>query len=91
LGNKIKELDSDDDEEEAKAETLQTFEEQQKAMEESHRILNELLSKAQEEVVAKAALQTQGSSTTVTRVTFGDHNLGQQVGVINGGTFSWGK
>jgi hypothetical protein len=53
-------LSSDDDDEEAsskegKAEALQQLEEERKAMEASRRLLDEPLSKAQEEAVAKAA------------------------------------
>jgi len=82
-------LSSDDDEEagpkEGKAEALQQLEEELKAMEASRRLLDELLSKAQEESVSEAAAKSLGSSTTVTTVTFGNQNSGQQAGVINGG------
>jgi hypothetical protein len=91
LESKLEELDvsSDDDEEvgikEGKAEALQQLEEQRKALEASRTLLDKLLSKAQEDAVAKAAAKSQDSSTTVTTVTFGDQNSGQQAGVINGG------
>jgi hypothetical protein len=51
---------------------LRQFEEERKAVIASQRLLDELLSKAQEEAVAKAAATNQGSSTTVT---FGNQNL----------------
>jgi hypothetical protein len=83
-------LSSDDDDEEAspkegKAEALQQLEEERKALGASRTLLDELLSKAQEHAVAKAAAKSQDSSTTVTTVTFGNQNSGQQAGVINGG------
>jgi hypothetical protein len=88
LENKLEELNpsSDDEEavgpEEGKAETLRQFEEERKAVNASRKLLNELLSKAQEEAVAKAAAVNQSHSTTVT---FGNQNSGFQVGVLNGG------
>jgi membrane-bound lytic murein transglycosylase B len=82
-------LSSDDDEEagpnEGKAEALQQLEEERKALQVSRALLDELLSKAQEDAVAKAAAKSQDSSTTVNTVTFGNQNSGQQAGVINGG------
>ncbi|KAH8723890.1 hypothetical protein GQ44DRAFT_827760 [Phaeosphaeriaceae sp. PMI808] len=91
LESKLDELNLSSDDEEAagpkegKAEALQQLEEERKALDASRRLLDELLSKAQEEAVAKAAAKNQGSSTTVTSVTFGNQNSGQQAGVINGG------
>lgn len=91
LESRMEELDlsSDDDEEaatrEGKAEALQQLEEERKALEASRTLLDELLSKAQEEAVAKAAAKSPDVSTTVTNVTFGNENSGQQAGVINGG------
>jgi hypothetical protein len=91
LESKLEELNlsSDDDKEagpkEGKAEALQQLEEERKALGASRTLLDELLSKAQEDAVAKAAAKSQDSSTTVTTVTFGDQNSGQQAGVINGG------
>jgi hypothetical protein len=91
LESKLEELDlsSDDDKEagtkEGKAEALQQLEEERKALEASRTLLDELLSKAQEDAVAKAATESRDSSTAVTTVTFGDQNSGQQAGVINGG------
>ena len=77
---------SDDDEEaaapaEGKAEALRQLEEERKALDASRRLLDELLSKSQEEAVAKAAAN-EGPSTTVT---FGHHNSGFQAGTITGG------
>lgn len=91
LESKVEELDlsSDDDEEagdkEGKAEVLQQLEEERKALGASRTLLEKLLSKAQEDAVAKATAKSQDSSTTVTTVTFGEQNSGQQAGVINGG------
>jgi hypothetical protein len=48
----------------------------------SRKLLDELLSKSQEEAVAKLATRNQTNSTTVT---FGDQNSGFQAGVIHGG------
>jgi membrane-bound lytic murein transglycosylase B len=91
LESKMEELNlsSDDDEEagpkEGKAEVMQQLEEERKALGASRTLLDKLLSKAQEDAVAKAAAKSQDSSTTVTTVTFGDQNPGQQAEVINGG------
>jgi TolA-binding protein len=88
LENKLEELNlSSDDEEvsgpqEGKVEALRQLEEERKAAIASRRLLDELLSKAQEEAVAKVAAKNQGNSTTVT---FGNQNTGFQAGVINGG------
>ena len=88
LESKLEELDLSSDDEEAagpkegKTEAVQQFEEVRKAVIASQRLLDELLSKAQEDAVAKAAAKNQGSSTTVT---FGNQNSGFQAGVINGG------
>ncbi|KAF2790575.1 hypothetical protein K505DRAFT_311178 [Melanomma pulvis-pyrius CBS 109.77] len=97
LESKLDELNlSSDDEEvagpdEGKIEALQQVEEEHKAVSASQRLLDELLSKAQEDAVAKAAAKNQGCSTTVTSVTFGNQNSGQQAGVINGGAKFWAK
>lgn len=96
LESKLEELNlsSDDDEEagskDGKAKALQQLEEERKAMEASRRLLDELLSKAQEEAVAKAAAKAPESSTTVT-TKFGDYNSGVQAGVMNGGVVFKGK
>jgi TolA-binding protein len=91
LESRVEELNlSSDDEQEAgpqegKAEVLQQLEEERKALEASRTLLDELLLKAQEEALAKVAAKSQDSSTTVSNVTFGNQNSGQQAGVINGG------
>lgn len=77
---------SDDDEEaaapaEGKAEALRQLKEEGKALDASRKLLNELLSKSQEEAVAKAA----GNQSQSTTVTFGDGNSGFQAGTITGG------
>jgi hypothetical protein len=87
LENKVEEMNlSDDDEEvatpaEGKTEALQQLEEELKGVKASQKLLSELLSKSQEEAVAKAAGSQIGSST----VTFGAQNSGFQAGIINGG------
>jgi TolA-binding protein len=96
LESKLEELNlsSDDDEEvgskEGKAEVLQQLEEERKALEVSRTLLDELLLKAQEEAVSKAAAKAPDSSTTVT-ATFGDYNAGLQTGVIHGNVDFRGK
>ena len=77
---------SDDDEEvdtpaEGKSEALRQFEEELKGVKASQKLLSELLSKSQEEAVAKAA----GNQSSSTTVTFGAQNSGFQAGIINGG------
>jgi predicted nucleic acid-binding Zn-ribbon protein len=85
--NKLDELNlSSDDEEgagsrEGQTEALRQLEEELKAVKASQKLLNELLSKLQEEAVAKAAVN-QSHSTTVK---FGDQNSGFQAATINGG------
>lgn len=68
-----------------KAEVLQQFEEVLKGVKASQKLLNELLnelvSKSQEEAVPKSARNQTGSIT----VSFGARNSGFQVGNINGG------
>ena len=54
---------------------------ERRALEASRRLLEELLSKSQEEAIAKA---TAGNSSHATSVTFGNHNSGFQAGIING-------
>ncbi len=87
LENKLEELNlsSDDDEaagsREGKTEALRQLEEELKGVKASQKLLNELLSKSQEEAVAKAAGNQSGSIT----VTFGAQNSGFQAGNINGG------
>ena len=66
---------------EGKAEALRQLEEERKALESSRKLLDELLSKSQEEAVVKAAARNQGRSTTIS---FGNQNRGFQAGIING-------
>lgn len=88
LENKLEELNvSSDDEEEAaernegRAEALLQLEEERKVVNASRKLLEELLSKLQEEDVAKAVGNRSGS----TMVTFGTQNSGFQAGTIGGG------
>jgi hypothetical protein len=64
------------------AEALRQLEEQRRAITASRTLLDELLSKSQEEAVAKAAAKDQSCSTNVT---FGNENSGFQAGTISGG------
>ncbi|KAF1935764.1 hypothetical protein EJ02DRAFT_506899 [Clathrospora elynae] len=97
IESKLKDLSPSSDDEEAarpeedKVEALRQLEVEHKALEASYTLLHELSMKTQEEAVAKAAAKNQGSSTTVTNVTFGSQNRGLQAGVINGGTVYLGK
>jgi hypothetical protein len=91
LESKLEELNqSEDDEDEEpssqpfKASTLQQLQEEHKALSASQSLLGNLLKKAQEDAIAKAAFKVE-SGTTVGTVTFGTNNSGQQAGVINGG------
>jgi hypothetical protein len=85
--NKLEELNlsSDDDDaagsSQGKDEVLQQLEEEVKGVKASQKLLNELLSKSQEEAIAKVAGNETGSIT----VTFGPQNSGFQAGNINGG------
>ena len=96
LENKMEEMNLSDDEEEAatpaegKAEALRQLEEERKALGASRKLLDKLLSKAQEDAVAKEAAGNQSGSTIVTigNVTFGKGNKGYQAGSIAGGDFS---
>jgi hypothetical protein len=87
LENKLEELNlsSDNDDaagsSEGKTEALRQLEEELKGVKASQKLLNELLSKLQEEIIAKAAGNQSGSIT----VTFGAQNSGFQAGNINGG------
>ena len=88
LQNKVKEMNMSDDDEEAappaegKTEALRQLEEELKGVKASQKLLGELLSKAREEAVLRAAgSQSQGGST----ITFGAQNSGFQAGNINGG------
>ncbi|KAL9100717.1 MAG: hypothetical protein Q9163_003943 [Psora crenata] len=88
LENKLEELSLSSDEQEAagstesKAEALQQLEEERKALNASREVLNKLLSKSQEEAIAKAAAKNQSHSSTVI---FGNQNSGFQAGSIYGG------
>jgi hypothetical protein len=87
LENKLEELNLSSDDEEAagpkegKAEALWQLEEERKALNASRKVLDELLSKSQEEAVAKAA----GKQNDSPRIIFGNQNAGIQAGTINGG------
>jgi type I site-specific restriction endonuclease len=87
LENKLEELNlsSDDDEaagsREGKTETVRQLEEVLNAVKASQKLLSELLSKSQEEAIAKAA----GNQSPSTTVRFGGQNSGFQAGTINGG------
>ena len=85
--NKPEELNRSSDDDDAarfsqgKDEVLQQLKEEVKGVKASQKLLNELLSKAQEEAIAKVAGNQPGSIT----VTFGAQNSGFQAGNINGG------
>lgn len=87
LENRLEELNlSDDDQEEAgstesKDEALRQLEEERRALNASRKLLDELLSKSQEDAIRKASADNQSRLTTVT---FGNQNSGFQSGVING-------
>ena len=77
---------SDDEEEvaapaEGKTEAMRQLEEEVKGLKASQKLLQELLSKSQDDAVARA-VGNQSSSTTVT---FGAQNSGFQAGSIEGG------
>jgi len=89
LENRVKAINlSDDDEEvatlaEGKTEALRQLAEELEGVKASQKLLSELLSKSQEEAIAKAAgSQSQSGSITVT---FGDNSSGFYAGIINGG------
>jgi hypothetical protein len=67
---------------------LQHLQEEQNLLSTSRKLLDELLSKSQEEVIAKVAAENQARSTIVT---FGNNNSGLQAGVINGPVSFGGK
>ncbi|KAH6704270.1 hypothetical protein BKA61DRAFT_636080 [Leptodontidium sp. MPI-SDFR-AT-0119] len=87
LENKLEELNlsSDDDNatgsSQGKAEVLRQLEEELEGAKASQKLLNELLSKSQEEAITKAA----GNQTDSITVSFGAQNSGFQAGNINGG------
>ena len=77
---------SDDKEEEAtpaegKTEVMRQLEEEFKGLKASQKLLQELLSKSQDDAVARAV----GNKSSSTTVTFGAQNSGFQAGNINGG------
>jgi hypothetical protein len=88
LESRLEELNLSSDDEEAgepsegRGEVLRQLEEERRALQVSQKLLDELLSKSQEEAVAKAAAGSQANSTTVT---FGNNNSGFQAGSISGG------
>jgi hypothetical protein len=82
----VEEINLSDDNEkvapaEGKSEVLRQLEEELKGVKASQKLLRELLSKSQEEAVAKVA----GSQSGSIIVTFGAQNSGFQAGNINGG------
>lgn len=85
--NKLEELSLSSDDEEAagsgeeKTEAMHQLEEKLRGVKAMQKLLNELLSKSQEEAVEKAAGNQRDSIT----VTFGDQNSGFQAGNISGG------
>lgn len=87
VGERLGELNvTDDDQIEAestknRADALRQIEEERKALSTSRKLLNELLSKAQDDAVAKAAIENQIRSTIVT---FSAQNSGFQIGVNSG-------
>jgi len=64
---------------ECRADALRQIEEERKAISTSRKLLDELLSKAQEEAIVKAA-----TKNLTQRVTFGSNNSGIQIGISNG-------
>lgn len=87
VGKRLEELDvAGDDQAEAestknRADALRQIEEEHKALSTSRKLLNELLSKAQDGAVAKAVTERRTHSTIVT---FGAQNSGLQIGVSSG-------
>jgi hypothetical protein len=70
-----------DQNEEDVTNAVKQIEEERAALGSSRKLLEELLSKAQEDVIARAACESQNRST---RVTFGNNNSGFQIGISNG-------
>lgn len=60
---------------------VKQIEEERAALGSSRKLLEELLSKAREDVIARAASENQNRST---EVTFGNNNSGFQIGISNG-------
>lgn len=95
LEHNIEELslsNSDDDQGEAAAGSIesktealqQQLEEERKAFNASRKVLEELLHKSTEEAIAKAAAAKDQSHSTTITTTFGNQNSGFQAGSING-------
>lgn len=86
LEHRVEELNLSSDEEaentESQLQALQQVEEERSVVELSRKLLDELLSKSQEEAVAKAAAENRSGSTTMA---FGNDNSGFQAGTISGG------
>jgi cellobiose phosphorylase len=88
LGSRVEELQLTSDDQQAdestksRAEALRQLEEERKAIAETRKLLDELLSKVQEEAVARVAGENQSRSTSVI---FGDQNSGFHAGTISGG------
>jgi hypothetical protein len=86
-GKRLEELNATGDNQvkvdstENRADVLKQIEEEHKALSASRKLLGELLLKAQEDAVVKAAKESQTRSITVT---FGTQNSGFQIGVSNG-------
>lgn len=86
--DRLRELDiSDDDDDtndaesvERKSDASKQLSEERTALDSSRKLLQELLSKSQEETVAKAAETPHGASN----VTFGKNNSGFQAHTVNG-------
>jgi hypothetical protein len=87
LENKVEEMNLSDDEEEVatpaegKSEAMRQLEEEVKGLKATQKLLQELLSKSQDDAIARAA----GNQSSSTTVTFGAQNSGFQAGNINGG------
>lgn len=87
LEDRLEELNfSSDDEEETRSvedrtDTLRQFNEERRALNTSKKLLDDLLSKASEEAIVRAATGNQSGFNTIT---FGNNNSGFQAGVING-------
>lgn len=60
---------------------VKQIEEERAALGCSRKLLEELLSKTRDDVIARAASESQ---KRLTRVTFGNHNSGFQAGIVNG-------
>lgn len=88
LENKVEEMNMSDDDVEAatpaegKTEALLQLEEELKGVKASQKLFGELLPKALEEAVVRAARSQSQSGSTIT---FGAQNSGFQIGNINGG------